>query len=78
MDYDEVGNINSYHLDLAFAGDSVMVSVAERTGLLNAKFVGRRAGKSARRVNAAPGVDNLLACALHVKERAANEITCLL
>lgn len=45
MDYDEVGNINSYHLDLAFAADSVIVSVAERTGLLNAKFVGRRAGK---------------------------------
>ena len=48
MDYDEVGNINSFHLDLAFADDSVIVSVAERTGLLNAKFVGRRAGKSAR------------------------------
>jgi hypothetical protein len=48
IDYDEVGNINSFHLDLAFAGDSVIVSVAERTGLLNAKFVGRRAGKGAR------------------------------
>jgi CubicO group peptidase (beta-lactamase class C family) len=48
MDYDEVGNINSFHFDLAFAGDSVIVSVAERTGLLNAKFVGRRAGKGAR------------------------------
>jgi hypothetical protein len=48
MDYDEVGNINSFHLDLAFAGDSVIVSVAERTGLLNAKFVGLRAGKTAR------------------------------
>jgi CubicO group peptidase (beta-lactamase class C family) len=46
MDYDEVGNINSFHLDLAFADDSVIVSVAERTGLLNAKFVGRRAVKS--------------------------------
>jgi hypothetical protein len=48
MDYDEVGNINSFHLDLAFADDSVIVFVAERTGLLNAKFVGRRAGKTAR------------------------------
>jgi hypothetical protein len=46
MDYDEVGNINSFHLDLAFAADSVIVSVAERTGLLNVKFVGRRAGRS--------------------------------
>jgi hypothetical protein len=43
MDYDEVGDINSFHLDLAFAADSVIVSVAERTGLVNAKFVGRRA-----------------------------------
>jgi CubicO group peptidase (beta-lactamase class C family) len=48
MDYDEVANIDSYHLDLAFGGDSVIVSVAERTGLLNGKFVGRRAGQSAR------------------------------
>lgn len=48
MDYDEVENINSFHLDLAFSDDSVIVSVAERTGLLNAKFGGRRAGKDAR------------------------------
>lgn len=48
MDYDEVGNINSFHLDLVFVADSVIVSVAERTGLLHAKFVGHRAGKVAR------------------------------
>jgi hypothetical protein len=46
MDYDEVGNINSFHLDLAFSDDSVIVSVAERTGLLNTKFVGRRRAKA--------------------------------
>jgi CubicO group peptidase (beta-lactamase class C family) len=52
MDFDEIGNINSFHLDLAFAADSIIVSVAERTGLLNAKFVGRRTGKSARGASA--------------------------
>jgi hypothetical protein len=41
--YEEVGNINAFRYTLAFAGDSVMVSVDERTGLVSTRFLGRRA-----------------------------------
>jgi len=34
----------AFRYTMAFAGDSVMVSVDERTGLVSTRFLGRRAG----------------------------------
>jgi CubicO group peptidase (beta-lactamase class C family) len=44
FDYDEVANINCYHFRLTFDGASVSIEVSERTGLMDAKFQGKRAG----------------------------------
>ena len=45
FDYDEVANINCYRYRLTFVHDDVSIEVSERTGLMDAKFQGKSAGK---------------------------------
>jgi CubicO group peptidase (beta-lactamase class C family) len=40
LDYDEVGNINSYRIRLTFSGRRVNAEITERTGLANARTSG--------------------------------------
>jgi hypothetical protein len=44
FDYDEVANINCYHLRLTFEHDDVGIELSERTGLLRATFQGKSVG----------------------------------
>jgi hypothetical protein len=40
-----VANINSYRYRLTFDHDDVSIEVSEKTGLVDAKFQGKSAGK---------------------------------
>ena len=43
-DYDEVANINCYHFRLTFVRDKVTIELSEKTGLMEATFVGKSGG----------------------------------
>ena len=45
FDYDEVANINCYRYRLTFAGDEVGIELSEKTGLMEATFRGKSAGR---------------------------------